>query len=70
MAESRRTRKAPFAPCCITPQLGQHLGAKHLKPALHARAVAAIDVTELALEIGFLAGDYAVADDEGEGHQR
>src|SRR5262249_2342253 len=29
-----------------------------------------IVVAELALEIGFLAGDYAVTDDEGEGHQR
>ena len=25
-----------------------------------------IDITELALEIGFLAGHYAVADDESE----
>src|SRR5215471_20451919 len=41
-----------------------------LEPAPHTRAVVAIDVTELALEIGFLAGDYAVADDEGEGCQR
>ena len=40
-----------------------------LEPAPHTRAVVAIDVTELALEIGFLAGDYAVADDEGEGCQ-
>jgi hypothetical protein len=40
-----------------------------LEPAPHTRAVLAIDVTELALEIGFLAGDYAVADYEGEGCQ-
>src|SRR6516162_5120798 len=40
-----------------------------LEPAPHARAVVAIDVTELALEIGFLTRDYAVADDEGEGCQ-
>src|SRR6266508_4280808 len=38
-----------------------------LEPAPHTRAVAAIDVAELALEIGFLAGDNTVADDEGEG---
>src|SRR5579859_7144225 len=41
-----------------------------LQPAPHPRAVAAIDIAELALEIGFLAGDDAVADDEDEGHQR
>ena len=28
-----------------------------------------IDITEPALEIGFLAGHYAVTDDEREGHQ-
>src|SRR5215471_681210 len=40
-----------------------------LQPAPYARAVATVDVTELALEIGFLAGHDAVADDEREGHQ-
>src|SRR5262245_8181544 len=40
-----------------------------LQPAPHTRAVTAIDVTELALEIGFLVGHYAVADDERKGHQ-
>src|SRR5262249_47607794 len=38
-----------------------------LQPAAYARAVATVDIAELALEIGFLAGHYAVADDEGEG---
>src|SRR5262249_17388802 len=33
------------------------------------RAVATVDITELALEIGFLPGNYAVADDEREGNQ-
>src|SRR5215472_14039414 len=37
-----------------------------LEPAPHTRAVVAIDVAELALEIGFLTRYYAVADDEGE----
>src|SRR6266516_3745886 len=40
-----------------------------LQPAPYARAVATVDITELALEIGFLTGHYAVADDEREGHQ-
>src|SRR5262245_50749672 len=40
-----------------------------LQPAAYARAVAAVDITEPALEIGFLAGHYAVTDDEREGHQ-
>jgi hypothetical protein len=40
-----------------------------LQPAPYARAVTAVDITELALEIGFLAGHHAVADDEREGHQ-
>src|SRR5205823_11592362 len=44
--------------------------AKVLHPAPYPRAVAAIDVSELALEIGFLAGDHTVADDKREGHQR
>jgi hypothetical protein len=44
-----------------------HQGA--LQPASYAQAVATIDITELALEIGFLAGHYAVADDEREEHQ-
>jgi hypothetical protein len=43
---------------------------EELQPAPHARAATAIDVAELALEIGFLTGDYTVADDECEGHQR
>src|SRR4051812_3069058 len=41
-----------------------------LQPAPHARAVAAIDLAERALEIGFLPRDHAVADDEGERHER
>src|SRR5215831_5938511 len=40
-----------------------------LQPGPYTRAVATVDIAELALEIGFLAGDYTVADDEGEGHQ-
>src|SRR5215813_14057135 len=40
-----------------------------LQPAAYARALAAVDITEPALEIGFLAGHYAVTDDEREGHQ-
>src|SRR5262245_2604841 len=40
-----------------------------LQPAPHTRAVTAINVAELALEIGFLVGHYAVADDERKGHQ-
>src|SRR5215467_12489666 len=40
-----------------------------LQPAPYARAVATVDIAELALEIVFLAGHYAVADDEREGHQ-
>jgi hypothetical protein len=32
-------------------------------------AVATVDITELAFEVGFLAGHYAVADDQREGHQ-
>src|SRR5882757_10916796 len=47
-----------------------YLGRQALQPAPYPRAVAAIDVPELALEIGFLAGDHAVADDKREGHQR
>ena len=35
----------------------------------YARAVATVDIAELALEIGFLAGHYAVADDEREWRQ-
>ena len=41
-----------------------------LQPAPHAGAVGAIDLAEYALEIGFLPRDHAVADDEGEGHER
>src|SRR5215813_9929089 len=40
-----------------------------LQPAPYTRAVATVDIAELALEIGFLAGHYAVADDEREGDQ-
>src|SRR5262249_30019215 len=40
------------------------------QPAAHARLVAEIAVAELAREMGFLAGDYAVADDEIERDQR
>src|SRR5687768_1528917 len=40
-----------------------------LQPAPHARAVVAIGIAELALEIGFLAGHHAVANDEGAGHE-
>src|SRR5262245_32321705 len=40
-----------------------------LQPAPYARAVPLVDITELAIEIGFLTGHYAVADDEREGHQ-
>jgi hypothetical protein len=40
------------------------------QPTAHAGLIAAIDVAELALEIGFLPGDHAVTDDEIEGHQR
>src|SRR5882757_5389365 len=46
-----------------------YLGRQALQPAPYPRAVAAIDVSELALEIGFLAGDHTVADDKREGHQ-
>src|SRR5262252_10536452 len=53
------------------PQVGRraqtHQGA--LQPAPYPRAVATVDITELAIEIGFLAGHYPVADDEREGHQ-
>src|SRR4029450_8745780 len=42
---------------------------RKLKPAPHARAVPAIDIAELALEIGFLVGHHTKADDEGEGHK-
>src|SRR3982074_1050929 len=45
------------------------VGIRTLQPAPYARAVATVDITELALEIGFLAGHDAVADDEREGHQ-
>jgi hypothetical protein len=48
----------------------QALQAVPLQPAPDTRAVVAIDVAELALEIGFLAGDYPVANNEDEGHQR
>jgi len=38
------------------------VGRQALQPAPYPRVVAAIDVPELALEIGFLAGDHIVAD--------
>ena len=38
-----------------------YFGRQALQPAPYPRAVAAIDVPELALEIGFLAGDHTVA---------
>ena len=47
---------------CPTAWVGLH-------PAPHTRAVATIDITELAPQIGFLAGHYAVADDQREGHK-
>jgi hypothetical protein len=37
-----------------------------LQPAPHARSIAAIDIAELALKIGFLAGDYTIPNDQGE----
>src|SRR5262249_13850009 len=40
------------------------------QPTANAGLIAEIDVAELALEIGFLAGDHAVTDDEIEQHQR
>src|SRR6516164_5253161 len=40
------------------------------QPTAHAGLIAEIDVAELALEIGFLAGDHTVTDDEIEQHQR
>src|SRR5262252_2000751 len=40
------------------------------QPTAHAGLIAEIDVAELALEIGFLAGDHAITDDEIEQHQR
>src|SRR5262245_2652383 len=45
------------------------VGRQALQPAPYARAVATVDVTELTLEIGFLAGHHAVAYDEREGDQ-
>jgi hypothetical protein len=44
--------------------------SRALQPAPHAGAVAAIDLAEPALEIGFLPRDHAVTDHEGEGHER
>src|SRR5215831_12142068 len=43
-------------------------GRGALQPAPYARAVAAADITELALQIGFLAGDDAVPDHQVERH--
>src|SRR5262245_18856313 len=40
------------------------------QPPANAGLIAEIDVAELALEIGFLAGDHAVTDDEQERRQR
>ncbi len=47
-----------------------YLGRQALQPAPYPRAVVAIDVPELALEIGFLAGDHTVADDKRKRRQR
>ena len=47
-----------------------YLGRQALQPAPYPRVVAAIDVAELALEIGFLAGDHSIAEDKREEHQR
>jgi hypothetical protein len=41
-----------------------------LQPTPNAGLVAEIDGAELALEIGFFAGDHAIADDKIEWHQR
>src|SRR4051794_20017519 len=49
--------------------VGGRLLQGRLQPAPYTRAVATIDITELALEVDFFAGHYAVADHEGEGHQ-
>ena len=47
-----------------------YLGRQALQPAPYPRAVVAIDAPELALEIGFLAGDHTVADDKRKRRQR
>src|SRR5262249_60299235 len=39
-----------------------------LQPGAYTRAVATVDIAQLALGIGFLAGGYTGADDEGGGH--
>src|SRR5262249_61432276 len=72
----RRSEPTPATPSSMaeTPGGGLQLGdlrvnGRALQPAPYTRAVATVDIAELALEIGFLAGHYAVADDEGEGHQ-
>src|SRR5262249_58183684 len=71
----RRSEPTPATPSSMaeTPcgglQLGDLRERRALQPAPYTRAVATVDIAELALEIGFLAGHYAVADDEGEGHQ-
>jgi len=44
-------------------------GRGPLQPAPYARAVATVDITELELEINFLAGHYAIVDDERERQQ-
>jgi hypothetical protein len=57
---------AELRPEPVRQPLPRHWGA--LQPAPYARVVATVDSTELALEIGFLAGHNAVADDERKGH--
>src|SRR5258708_38201581 len=49
--------------------MGVKNSSSALQPAPYAPAVGAIDITELAFEIGLLAGHDTVADDEREGHQ-
>ena len=56
------------SPDCATPV--EVLLATAREQGLGAIAVTAIGVTELALEISFLARHHAVADDETERHQR
>src|SRR5258708_16697549 len=56
----------PFEASCQQPLVWR----KALQPAPHTRAVAAIDIAELALKIRFLAGDYTVAADKSERNQR
>ena len=61
--------KADIDWTCSDAAWGRPLG-EALQPAPHMRAVAAVDVTELELEVGFFASHYTVADDEREGRER